>query len=200
MDIRKWDAATWIAAAGAAIALVAALAAWWQAWLARRAAGAADLQAAAAQVQADAAQREAAAAEGQVIIMRQQLADAMDDKHAAAAPGFTFPASTIESTGKGKPPLAYIGVKQVGGPGLSEVTVTVTCDDNVRGFIAEDGSIVGTIRWTNSAPDSEHELKVSLAKADPVNVVLSFKSVAAGNGEPWTYTRTARPTKRISFV
>jgi hypothetical protein len=193
VDIKKWDAGTWIAAAGAVIALIAAAAAWSQARLAKRSAGAADVQAAAAQVQAEAARVQAEAAQEQVILTRQQLATAKANSHEAAAPGFIFPASTIRGTGKGEKPVAHITVKQVGGGRLSQVTATVTCGNDVLGFIADDGSTASTTTWTNSAADSTHELKVGLAKAEPVDVVLDFMSVGTDPGKTWESSRTTRP-------
>lgn len=173
MDIAK-DAGTWIAVAGAVIAAAAA-------WYGRG-------QARAANRSAEAADKQAAAAEGQVIIMRQQLAYDKADHHMAAAPGFTFPESTMGRR------VALISVKQVGGPKLSEVTVTVQRDDYVRGLIGNDGGgLVETIRWANNAPGSIHHLKVSLATARPVNIVLDFTSVGAGTGETWTYTGATLP-------
>jgi hypothetical protein len=193
VDIGKWGAGTWIAAAGAVIALIAAVAAWSQARLAKRSAGAADVQAAAAQVQAEAARVQAEAAQEQVILTRQQLATAKSNSHEAAAPGFIFPASTIRGTEKGEKPVAHITVKQVGGGKLSQVTATVTCDNDVLGFIADDSGIANTTTWTNSAADSTHELKVGLAKAEPVDVVLDFASVGTDPGKTWESSRTTRP-------
>jgi hypothetical protein len=86
MDIAKWDAGTWIAVAGAVIALVAA----WSAW------------------------RQAAAAKDQVVIMRQQLNNETADRHKAAGPNFEVASS--RSTRAGQKPVADVGVKQVGGP------------------------------------------------------------------------------------
>jgi hypothetical protein len=201
VDIGKWDAGTWIAALGAVIALVAAAAAVWQARLARRAAGTADVQAAAAQAQAEAAQAQAAAAEEQVIIMRQQVADSNADRHKAAAPGFTFPRSTFSDAAKGQPSVAHISVRQVGGQKLSGVTVTVDCDDHVLGFIEDGGGTVSTIHWTTSAPGSTCDLKVSLAKAESVDVILSFTCVGAETSDTWITSGTTRPilSRPIAF-
>jgi hypothetical protein len=72
MDIAKWDAATWIAVVGAAIALVAA----WSAW------------------------RQAVAAKAQVEIMRQQLQNETADRHKAAGPDFETKSSRYTKAGQ----------------------------------------------------------------------------------------------------
>jgi hypothetical protein len=193
LNITKWDAGTWIAAAGAVIALIAALASLFQARLAKQAARAADAQAAAAQVQA-------AAATEQVIIMRQQLENEKADHLKAAGPGFTIPESEIANPEKEKPPEAHIQVKQVGGPKLSEVIVTVQANENVLGLVGKDtGDIVDSVIWTDNGSESVHWLKVRLAKAKQFNVVLDFKSVGTGPDETWTDSAATVPRARITF-
>jgi hypothetical protein len=72
---------------------------------------------------------------------------------------------------------------------------------DVLGILAgDDGSPVDTIRWADSAPDSVHELKVSLAKAETVNIVLEFRSVGEGTGEIWTDTVTTRPRRSTAIT
>ncbi len=170
MNITKWDAGTWIAVAAAAIALFAAWASWQQ----------------------------AKAAKDQVAIMRRQLGNEETDRHKAAGPDFTMN-SSIGYTEAGKP-VAGIGVTQAGGPEHSDVTVTVRPAGDVLGLIGTDGvSIVDKITWTDNAPGKVNTLKVSLKRGEPVDVVLDFKSVEAGNDKSWTCTKTTRPMPNMSF-
>jgi len=203
VNITKWDAATWIAAVGAVIALGAALAAGLQARAAKRSATAADVQATAAKDQAQAAKDQAQAAkdqaqaaEDQVAIMQQQLDAEKADRHEGRGPDFTIPESTIEGEWAGKP-VARIMVTQEGGPGLSEVTVTTQRNENVCGLIGNDAdNTVPSIPWTDNAPGTTRQLKVSLETkyTEPVNVVLHFESVDSSTGATWWRTKTTNPS------
>jgi hypothetical protein len=165
------NAGTWVAIAAAVIAAAAA-------WYGRR--------------QAVAAKAQAKAAKDQVAIMQQQLDNEEADRHKARGPDFETNSSIgIIEAGQ---PAAGIVVKQVGGPGHSEVTVTVQRNDKVLGLIGDNGGgIVDAIRWTDNAPGKVNILVVGLKGVAPVNLVLDFKSVEAGNDKPWTCTKTIIP-------
>lgn len=166
MNIAKWDAGTWIAIAGAVIALGAA----WSSW------------------------RQAKAAKDQVAIMQQQLQNETHDRHEAAGPRFSL--TGVEGmTPKGQP-AAQITVVQEGGPALSEVTVTVQRSEGIRGLFGEDGpKIVDAITWKDNAPGSARHLLASLDTTGhrPYNVVLNFSAVEHGTGAAWKRTETVIP-------
>jgi hypothetical protein len=167
VDIAKWDAGTWIAVAGAVIALVAAWSSWWQARAARQ----------------------------QVAIMRRQLQNETDDRHEAAGPVFSLRESVAGTTPKGQP-AAKITVVQEGGPALSEVTVTVQRTEGIRGLFGEDGpEIVDAITWKDNAPGTTRHLLASLdLKGQGLcNIVLNFRVIEDGTGATWNRTRTTIP-------
>jgi hypothetical protein len=167
VDIAKWDAGTWIALGAAVFAGAAALAAWWQ----------------------------AKAAKDQVAVMRQQLRNETDDRHEAAGPVFSITESTEGADPAGKP-AAQIMVVQKGGPGLSEVTVTVQRNEVVCGLFGEDTKkIVNSIIWKDNAPGTTRQLIASLniSGRRPFNVVLNFRCVEAVTGVTWNRTITTTP-------
>jgi len=128
--------------------------------------------------------------------MRQQLRYETDDRHEAAGPIFDIRESA-EGAGPTGKPAAGILVEQMGGPPLSEVTVTVQRNGGVRGLFEEDSKkIVDSVIWKDNAPGAMRQLIASLniRGRRPFNIVLNFRCVEAVTGVTWNRTITTTPS------